>query len=111
MHGDLKGANVLLTNGGKVAKLCDLGNSLQLAGSLTSVNSVVYGTLAWMAPEAQDSKIGKKSDIWSLGCFVIEMLTGENPWGKRLVQSDSPLVVLQQSFMNKEKPEIPSHVS
>ena len=39
------------------------------------------------------------------------MLTGENPWGKRLMQSDSPLVILQESFLNKEKPEIPSHIS
>lgn len=53
VHGDLKGANVLCTKGGMVAKLCDLGNSLQLNASLTSVNSIAYGTLAWMAPEAQ----------------------------------------------------------
>ena len=39
------------------------------------------------------------------------MLTGENPWGKRLMQSDSPLVVLHESFLKQLKPEIPSHVS
>jgi serine/threonine protein kinase len=37
-----------------------------------------------MAPEASDSKTGKKSDVWSLGCLVVEILSGENPWGKRL---------------------------
>ena len=52
VHGDLKGANVLCKDNGEVAKLCDLGNSLQLQASLTSVNSIAYGTLAWMAPEA-----------------------------------------------------------
>ena len=37
-----------------------------------------------MAPECSESKTGKKSDIWSLGCVVVEMLTGENPWGSQL---------------------------
>jgi len=37
-----------------------------------------------MAPETHVQKVGKRSDIWSLGCLVVEMLTGQNPWGKRL---------------------------
>ena len=94
VHGDLKGANVLVSQDGKEIKLCDMGNSLLLKApspglvsdnaiqqqassrSLQSVNSLVYASPAWMAPETHDSKIGKSSDIWSLGCLLVEMLTG-----------------------------------
>jgi serine/threonine protein kinase len=37
---------------------------------------MINGTIAWMAPEAYNSKTGKKSDVWSLGCLVVEMLAG-----------------------------------
>lgn len=42
----------------------------------------MLGTVPWMAPEVirQEEKIGRKSDIWSLGCTVIEMFSGLHPW-------------------------------
>ena len=54
VHGDLKGANVLLSKDGETVKLCDLGNSRLLEGdkSWQSMSTVLNGTLAWMAPEA-----------------------------------------------------------
>ena len=97
VHGDLKGGNVLLTKDGETVKLCDLGNSrlLEHEQSWQSINTVINGTLAWMAPECQESKTGKKSDVWSLGCLVVEMLTGENPWGKKL-EGGNPIMTLQR---------------
>lgn len=91
IHGDLKGSNVLLTNDAEQVKLCDFGNARKFTGigeSWNSITSMINGTLAWMAPEAHGSKLGKKSDIWSLGCLVIEMLSGEPPWGKRLEEGN-----------------------
>lgn len=75
-----------------------MGNSLMLktppantqvdlqasARSLFSVQSMVISSPAWMAPESYMQRFGRKSDIWSLGCLVIEMLSGKNPWGNRL---------------------------
>lgn len=53
IHGDLKGANVLLEKDGARIKLCDLGNSrlLENEKSWQSIKTVINGTLAWMAPE------------------------------------------------------------
>jgi len=58
IHGDIKGSNVLLGKDGSTVKLCDLGNSriLEHNKSFASVNTVLNGSLAWMSPEAIQSK-------------------------------------------------------
>jgi serine/threonine protein kinase len=85
IHGDIKGSNVLLGKDGRTVKMCDLGNSriLEHNKSFMSVTTVLNGSLAWMAPEAINSISGKRSDVWSIGCLVVEMLIGGNPWGSR----------------------------
>lgn len=112
VHGDLKGANVLLSKDGETVKLCDLGNSRLLEGdkSWQSMSTVLNGTLAWMAPESFQSKTGKKSDVWSLGCLVVEMLSGENPWGNRLEEGNA-MMGLQRALADGERPEPPKTVS
>jgi serine/threonine protein kinase len=43
-----------------------------------------------MAPEVLNNRgTRRKADIWSLGCLVIEMLVGGNPWGKELASIES----------------------
>ena len=112
VHGDLKGANVLLTKNGEQIKLCDLGSSrlMEQEQSYQSIKTVINGTLAWMAPESFESKQGKKSDVWSLGCLIVEMLTGDNPWGRRLEEGNA-IFELQRALQNKERPEVPKFVS
>lgn len=53
------------------------------------MNGVIRGSLAWMAPEILMNKgIRRKADIWSLGCLIIEMAVGGNPWGNEPIDNN-----------------------
>ncbi|KAF2840537.1 hypothetical protein M501DRAFT_1014552 [Patellaria atrata CBS 101060] len=95
IHRDIKGANILTTKDGLV-KLADFGVATKATG--LSESSVV-GTPYWMAPEVIElSGATTASDIWSLGCTVIELLDGKPPYHKlqpmpalfRIVNDDHP---------------------
>lgn len=79
IHRDLKGANILLTPEGAI-KLTDFGSSATLPGEDEPCLSM-KGSPYWMAPEVV-SRLGHttKADIWSFGCVLIEMKTGNPPW-------------------------------
>ena len=96
IHRDIKGANILTTKQGLV-KLADFG----VATKTTTIHgeSSVVGTPYWMAPEVIElSGATTASDIWSLGCTVIELLDGRPPYHKlqpmhalfRIVNDDHP---------------------
>lgn len=95
IHRDIKGANILTTKEGLV-KLADFGVASRTTG--LNENSVV-GTPYWMAPEVIElSGATTASDIWSLGCTVIELLEGKPPYCNlqpmpalfRIVNDDHP---------------------
>ncbi|KAM7278017.1 hypothetical protein ACFE04_005151 [Oxalis oulophora] len=87
IHRDIKGANLLVDVHG-VVKLADFGMAKHLTG--LSYNLSLKGSPYWMAPEVMQAVMQKNTssdlalavDIWSLGCTVIEMLTGKPPWGE-----------------------------
>lgn len=93
MHRDLKCANVLVNSEGQV-KLSDFGSSSKLQAISVSNDSStgetrstpsgeIRGSPYWMAPEVvKGESTGKPQDVWSLGCCLIEMLTGQPPWIK-----------------------------
>ncbi|TFY59959.1 hypothetical protein EVJ58_g5448 [Rhodofomes roseus] len=81
VHCDLKAANILTTKNGNV-KLSDFGVSLNLRAMEREMKDVA-GTPNWMAPEVIELKgASTKSDIWSLACTVIELLTGHPPYAE-----------------------------
>ncbi|KAG6553054.1 hypothetical protein Mapa_005391 [Marchantia paleacea] len=104
IHRDIKGANILTTKEGLV-KLADFGVATKLTEADVNTHSVV-GTPYWMAPEVIEmSGVSAASDIWSVGCTVIELLTCVPPY-----YDLQPMPALFR-IVQDDHPPIPEHVS
>ncbi|CAJ2510020.1 Uu.00g059200.m01.CDS01 [Anthostomella pinea] len=87
IHRDIKGANILVDNKGTI-KISDFGISKKLEATniLNGANNnkhrpSLQGSVFWMAPEVvKQTSYTRKADIWSLGCLVVEMMTGTHPF-------------------------------
>lgn len=106
VHRDVKGANLLVSLTFDV-KLADFGLSRrnQETRSLTMI-----GSIPWMAPEViqQQDGHGRKADIWSAGCTIIEMSTAEKPWGRGAF--DNLVFALKHIGMTEALPDIPQDI-
>ncbi|OQR86430.1 mitogen-activated protein kinase kinase kinase [Achlya hypogyna] len=105
-HRDIKSANVLLNLEQSQLKLADFG-ALKEIGSVSVVGGL-KGTPHWMAPEVikeqQTSEGWIKADIWSLGCTVLEMLTGNTPWH----EYSNPLTAMYKIVSSDSIPHVPA---
>ncbi|XP_026661269.2 mitogen-activated protein kinase kinase kinase 18-like [Phoenix dactylifera] len=105
VHCDVKGRNVLVGLSPGVAKLADFGSATRIS-SIDGDKQYTRGTPLWMAPEVvRGERPTTASDIWSLGCTVIEMLTGAQPW-----RSSGPDALFRVGF-GDEVPEFPVRLS
>ncbi|CAK7335576.1 unnamed protein product [Dovyalis caffra] len=113
VHCDLKCKNVLLGLSGNI-KLADFGCSVRLKdlernGKLAYSWPSVGRTPLWMAPEVlRKEGLDFASDIWSLGCTVIEMATGRPPWSYK---ASNPMAAVLNIACSNQRPKFPIHVS
>ena len=106
VHRDIKPGNVMLTNSGKV-KVMDFGIARALADSqatMTQTNAVI-GTAQYLSPEqARGESVDERSDIYSAGCLLFELLTGQAPFN-----GDSAVSLAYQHV--NESPPVPSSLA
>jgi serine/threonine-protein kinase len=88
VHRDVKPGNVIVADDGR-ATLTDFGLVKAGEGTKLSTTGVIFGTPEYMSPEqAQGEKVDRRSDVYSLGIMLFEMLTGQVPF-----EADTPLEV------------------
>ena len=103
IHRDVKPANIMISKTGAV-KVMDFGIARAIADSGNSVTqtAAVIGTAQYLSPEqARGDTVDARSDVYSLGCVLYEILTGEPPF-----IGDSPVAVAYQHV--REDPVPPS---
>jgi len=101
IHRDIKPANVMLTPSGQV-KVMDFGIARAIADSSSAMTqtAAVIGTAQYLSPEqARGETVDARSDIYSTGCLLYELLTGRPPF-----IGDSPVSVAYQHVREEARP-------
>ncbi len=124
VHRDLKPSNIKVTANDSV-KILDFGLAKALEGDSGQVDisssptisrmatqaGVILGTAAYMSPEqAKGKAVDRRTDIWSFGCVLYEMLTGKMPFSGETVTDTLAAVIRAQPDWSLLPEDTPAHV-
>ncbi|KAG8745277.1 hypothetical protein FRC12_014615, partial [Ceratobasidium sp. 428] len=105
IHGDLRGANVLISSHG-IPRLIDFGLATVVGGiPAFSASSTIAGTVRWMAPELQVAEgqgTTAASDVFAFGMTMLELFTGAPPFSE--IKNDIAVLLKYQQGIRPSRP-------
>ena len=112
IHRDIKPANVLIDQN-DTPRLTDFGVAHIIGDSDLTQEGVLLGTYGYLSPEAcLGKRVDARSDIWSFGVLIFELLTGQNPFtGDSIVQVITAILHDSTPDLQEIRPDIPDNLN
>jgi serine/threonine protein kinase len=105
LHRDIKPGNLLLSESGTV-KLADFGISRLVSAQDSFVkSSSIAGTPAYLSPEAIQGRYSISSDLWAVGCTVLQLVAGRVPYSEKEFENSTQLIFY--IYSTNSPPHIP----